>query len=223
MLIEEVQKEHNIKNKRHSNIRDFMEDERRFKKSYKQKVIERMKRIKNKGDADPMTDKSIELKGYETPDYNEPKGQAYKKAMNDIEHKVRKKIEIRNNSSKQIKELNKALIAAKNNVLMAEDGHERQEHINKRNHIEEQLNEVEDYSSFDINEYARKLIDTDRIKTLRREALEEYRNKKQVADTYMDELKERYHKAKKEYDEFVADYKSQSSTRESQVIYNRYK
>lgn len=166
--------------------------------------------------------KLMDIKGFKTPNYAEPKGDLYRKAMLEIQNKVAEKTRIRNNSTAILKKYNDELDSIKYKIVMAEDEFEETELMKRRKQIREEMEGIEDYSDFDVNAYAKKLIDNPRIKKMKEDAQKEYTAIVQEASLYVKKLEQEYERSQKLWNHFTAGYGSESSFRQAEVQYNRY-
>lgn len=167
--------------------------------------------------------KLLEIKGVKTPNFSEPKGDEFKKVIDEIHYKAEKKRVIRTNSVNKVKELNSELARLKNKALMSEDEFEEIEIREQIKKVQEELERTEDYSDFDVNLFARKMIDKDEIKNLREEARAEHIENVKNIKEYKKELDKQYDLATREISRFIAGYKSDSTYRQASARYSRYK
>lgn len=165
----------------------------------------------------------LKIKGITTPDFSEPKGDEFKKVVDEIHYKVEKKRVIRSNSVNEVKELNTELARLKNKALMSEDEFEEIEIREQIKKIQEELERTEDYSDFDVNLFARKMIGKDEIKDLQEKARAEHIENVKSIKEYKEELDKQYELATREINRFIADYRSDSTYAQASVRYNRYK
>jgi len=164
----------------------------------------------------------LDIKGVKTPSFDEPQGELFKQAMNEINSKVEAKRLIRSNSLETIVQLKKELAVSKNKQIMAEDEFEEIETRIKRKAVQEQLDNTEDYSGLDIGAYAKKLISNPIIQTLYNDATEEYRENRIRINDYAETLKNEYEKFINEAQRYIADYRPDSDYRIGVVKYNEY-
>lgn len=167
--------------------------------------------------------KLLEIKGIKVPNFEEPAGEKFKKAMNEIYSKVEQKRIIRNNSITTIEKLKRELAILKNKQLMAEDEFEEQEMKKRRKDVQEQLENTEDYSGLDVDAYAKKLIGNPEIQKLKEEARLEYLKISKITAEYEKTLRQRYAISIKEVNRFMADMGSESEYRQAAVRFNSYK
>lgn len=168
------------------------------------------------------TIKLLEIKGVKVPNFNEPKGMAFEKAMKELDVKVHKQTVKRNDSVNQINRIQTELNKVKAGILMAEDEFEEMELKKRKKDLQEELGNVDDYSSLNVGDYAKKLINNPAIQKLEAEAREEYLKIKQVASEYVKELDKQYAQTKKEIERFVAGGASESNYRTGAVSFNRH-
>ncbi len=167
--------------------------------------------------------KLLDIKKVKTPNFNEPKGDLYIKAMQEIYLKVEEKRSIKNNSINNITSLKTKLNKLKNQLLMAEDKFEEVEYRKQIKQLKDDLENISDYSGLNIEEFAKKLISNDKIEQLQEEAKEEFLEILGVATIYKEELDKEYTRATREVNRFIAGYNSDSSFRKANVKYNDYK
>lgn len=165
----------------------------------------------------------LEIDGIKTPNLSEPAGDLFRSKMLEIKNKVEAKRAIEREERGKRTELEEALRRANNKYLMAADEHEEQEATWQIKEAQKELDKLPDFSKFDINEFAKKLINNPEIAKLKSEALEEHRTKRTDIEAYNKELTKRYNQATKELNRFMAGYQSDSSYGEGAVIFNRYR
>lgn len=119
--------------------------------------------------------KLIKIDGVEIPKFDEPKGEAYEKAMNEITKKVNAKIKIKGESELARTTLKGEINKINNSLIMLDDEDEEEKAtlIASRKEIQDKLLELVDYSGLDIKAYTKKLIDASDIKKLKEEATAE--------------------------------------------------
>lgn len=167
--------------------------------------------------------KLINLKGFNTPDFTEKAGDQYKQAMSEIRQKVEQKRKLKTDSMTNIKKKQDEINKIKNQIIMSEDDFEEMQLKGKRKQLKEELENIDDYSGLDVDEYARKLINNEKITKLRSESIKEYQDTLNVAKPYVTELEKQYRQATKLLNQFSAGMDAESSFREADVQYNRYK
>lgn len=166
--------------------------------------------------------KLLDIKGFKTPNYSERKGDLFKKAMDDITFKIAEKRRIKNNSVAIIQKHKTELEEIKHKIVMADDEIEIAQYKNRRKQIEEEMQNTDDYSSLDIDAYARKLINDPAIQKLKKDAEKEYTQTLEIASSYTKELEKHYNNATKLLNEFSTGYRSESSYRQANARFNEY-
>jgi len=164
----------------------------------------------------------MQVKGVKVPNFNEPKGMEFEKAMNEIDAKVHKQTARKNGSINQINKVKEQLNKVQAGILMAEDDFEEMELKKRKKYLQEELDSIDDYSSLNVQEYAKKLINNSAIQTLQAEAKSEYLNIRTAAKDYEKELEKQYTQAKKELQRFNADMGSESNYRTGARSFNSY-
>lgn len=165
----------------------------------------------------------MEVKGVKAPEFNEPKGLEFEKVMGEINVKVRKQVKRKNDSTHQIQLINSKLNKIKADILMAEDEFEEMELRKQKKDLLEQLENTDDYSSLDVKEYGRKLIDNPAVQELKEEAAAEYMKIHLTAKAYEEELDKQYKKAKAAIESFTAPGHSESTYRKASSFFSSYK
>jgi hypothetical protein len=164
----------------------------------------------------------LKVNGVKTPKFNEPKGMEFERVMQEINLKVHKQTVRRNASVEQITKIKEELSRVKAGILMAEDDFEELELKRRKKELQEQLENVDDYSDLNIGEYAKKLINNPIVQKLEAEAREEFINIRNAAIQYEQELDKQYREAKKELHRFLADGGSDSNYRIGARDFNKY-
>lgn len=159
------------------------------------------------------TTELMEVKGVKVPKFNEPKGMEFEKAMSEINAKVRKQTDRRNNSVSQINRIKAELNKVKADYLMAEDEFEEMELKKRKKALQEELESIDDYSGINVEEYAKKLVSNPVIQKLEEEARAEYIKIRDAVSKYENELDNQYKEAKLELLRFSADSGSDSNYR----------
>jgi len=155
----------------------------------------------------------MQVKGIKSPKFNEPKGMEFEKVMKEINVKVNKQAVRKNESVAQINRIKTELNKVKAEILMAEDEFEEMELKKRKKDLQEELESIDDYSSLNVTEYAKKLINNPTVQNLEAEARAEYLKIHNAASEYEKELDKQYSQAKKELQRFMADTGSDSSYR----------
>lgn len=109
------------------------------------------------------------------PNFEEPKGVAFEKAMFDISKKIGLKIQKKNGSLKQIKTIEEALNRVNAQILMSEDEFEEMTFKKRKQELQNELENMDDFSGLNVQEYADKLLNNPAIQKLEAEAKAEYK------------------------------------------------
>jgi len=117
--------------------------------------------------------KLIKIDGVEIPKFDEPKGEAYEKAMKEVVQKVDAKRKLKGESEQARATLKGEINITNNALMMADDDKEYAELFERRKQLQDKMSELVDYSGFNVNAYAKKLINDPQIQKLKAEADEE--------------------------------------------------
>jgi len=168
--------------------------------------------------------KLIPIAGVEIPVFDEPKGEAYEQAMKEITQKVEAKRSIKNNSEGIRTNLKTKLNIVANKMMMEDDEFILSELRNERKEIQNQLEDVVDYSGFDVSAYARKLTSDPAIQKMKTEAEEEMLEILEKVNVYNKALREAYETTVKFFEPYLSvnGKGSAFSTRRANANFNNY-
>lgn len=152
------------------------------------------------------------------PNFDEPKGLAFEKAMNEINIKIGRQVRKKNNYLKQVDEIQKAINQANAAMLMAEDEFEEMAFKKRKQELQKELENVDDYSDLNVQAYKKKLISNPAIQQLEAEAEAEYLAIVDATKEYEQEM----NKVMKEIERFTAATRSTSHYRAGSRIFNSY-
>lgn len=150
------------------------------------------------------------------PNFDQPKGLAFEKAMFKIFSQVGIQTEKKNKSLKQINEIKDAINQAHTGMLMAEDEFEEMTFRKRKQELQKELENVDDYSDLNVQAYKKKLISNPAIQQLEAEAKAEYFEILNAAEEYKREMA----KVMKEIEQFKTTSKSSSHYRAGYRIFN---
>lgn len=155
----------------------------------------------------------IQLKGIEVPNFKEPKGERYHKAIHDIFIKLHNKREERGNAQRTKEKLENELRKINEEIIYTDEEEEKENLIKQLEEKSNEIIQVNALASLDLGRYRERLYKAYNIKELKAEATQEYLEKRKAAEHYMEALKRTVKAIEKEVNAFNADTESESNTR----------